>query len=118
MVFHSVLCLYILTKIKNNYRGRSRKEGIKANYSFCTAITLSLINCLFVGGPLILGFFTLNKDPGWLNQGGIQSWRADCKVIWGFSTSLRVGIPNPVLIKGQLYYKVLFSCMMEAVFFC
>ena len=61
VVFHSVLCLYILTKIKNNYRGRSRKEGIKANYSFCTAITLSLINCLFVGGPLMLGFFTLNK---------------------------------------------------------
>ena len=35
---------------------------------------------------------------------------SDCNGVWGFSTSLRVGIPKQALFKGQLYDEVLFAC--------
>lgn len=40
----------------------------------------------------------------------------DCKRVWGFSTSRRVGIPKQALVKGQLYDKVLFACYDEGSF--
>ena len=67
-----MLCLYILTEIKNNCRGRSRKWCIKL-----IIVTLSWghflsYSCLFVGGPLVLGVShwistAILYDLHWLN---------------------------------------------------